>query len=250
MNFSQAGVLHAHEDADEVRGISLTGSDDHSGVLKTQYSLDEGTTWSSYENPIKISAEGIAAIQYYSVDRAGNYESPKTISLKIDKTAPEGKITLDPTTRKLTVFGNDNLSPATVTTTSKSSLITDEAGHTLKISFSKFEQNGLTSNVRVTGLAYDGVAVKNLPIARLPYAWAEKNKIIQTLAERATITRNFRADGIYNAKQNTTYVRVESPVSDSNEDLAPNDKKSQKETLSGLRIFWLSTKKGVMYLGY
>ncbi|MFA6494531.1 MAG: PxKF domain-containing protein, partial [Candidatus Paceibacterota bacterium] len=59
-----------------------------SGVYETRYSLDDGTTWAT-TTPVVISTEGTTVIMYYSVDNAGNIEATSTISVKIDKTAPE-----------------------------------------------------------------------------------------------------------------------------------------------------------------
>lgn len=59
-----------------------------SGILHTKYSLDNGETWHIYENPIILEDSGTSTIIYYSVDRAGNKEIPKTEIVKIDKELP------------------------------------------------------------------------------------------------------------------------------------------------------------------
>jgi len=66
--------------------VQLTAADNLSGVDKTYYSINgseykEGTGF-------KVTEEGITKVSYYSVDKAGNAEEPKTIEVKIDKTAP------------------------------------------------------------------------------------------------------------------------------------------------------------------
>jgi pimeloyl-ACP methyl ester carboxylesterase len=238
--------------SDVTVALSSVDNPGGAGVAATRYSLDSGATWQIYgaAEPIRISKEGIHTLQYQSVDFLGNSETAVATIINIDKTAPEGKITLDPVTRKLTVIGSDNLSQTTVESTPTSSLITDKAGHILKITFSDFKQQGFGATVRVTGLAYDGVPVKALPISRLMYLWTEKKDVISNLIERATITRHSHGAGLYDAKKNSTVILTESPVSDNDEDREPNDRKAKKETLSGLRIFWLSTKKGVMSVGY
>jgi len=66
--------------------IKLTPTDKDSGVAKTFYSINgsdykEGTSFT-------IDREGIHQVSFYSIDSAGNVEEPKTVEVKIDKTAP------------------------------------------------------------------------------------------------------------------------------------------------------------------
>ncbi len=56
---------------------SLTATDDNSGVLKIEYSLDGGQTWNLYSDTIHITQKGITTISYFSTDRAGNKENMK-----------------------------------------------------------------------------------------------------------------------------------------------------------------------------
>ena len=56
---------------------SLTATDDNAGILKTEYSLDGGQTWSIYSIPLHITKEGTTTISYFSTDRAGNKENMK-----------------------------------------------------------------------------------------------------------------------------------------------------------------------------
>lgn len=67
--------------------ISLNPTDDNSGVEKTEYSFDN-VSWNLYSSPIVVSTEGERTIYYKSTDNAGNVESTKSQSYKVDKTAP------------------------------------------------------------------------------------------------------------------------------------------------------------------
>ncbi len=67
--------------------VTLSGTDNLSGVNKTEYSTD-GSTWHTYSAPFTISTEGPTTVSYRSVDTAGNTEDTQTQDLKIDKTAP------------------------------------------------------------------------------------------------------------------------------------------------------------------
>lgn len=70
--------------------ISLTASDNEggSGILKTEYSLDDGQTWQIYTDTINIDKQGANKILFKSTDRAGNIEEEKTIEFKIDTIMP------------------------------------------------------------------------------------------------------------------------------------------------------------------
>jgi uncharacterized protein involved in tellurium resistance len=75
--------------------ITLSASDEGSGVEKTEYRLNEGD-WKTYESPILIKTDGISTIDYRSSDRAGNVEDSKSISLKLDNTKPVTKADVVP----------------------------------------------------------------------------------------------------------------------------------------------------------
>ncbi len=68
--------------------ISLSATDDHSGVDTIYYILDGGST-STYTSPISVSTDGNHDIEYWAVDNVGNTETSHTESFKIDKTDPE-----------------------------------------------------------------------------------------------------------------------------------------------------------------
>ncbi|RPH70650.1 hypothetical protein EHM76_06505 [bacterium] len=72
-----------------------------SGILKTEYSLDNGQTINVYSGPFVISTEKINKLKFRSVDNAGNEENPQEIEIKIDKTAPEAKIFIDQDKQKI-----------------------------------------------------------------------------------------------------------------------------------------------------
>ena len=68
--------------------ITLSANDNCSGVANTEYSTDGGQTWLSYSGSFIISSEGMTTLLYRSTDRAGNAETAKSITLKIDTIAP------------------------------------------------------------------------------------------------------------------------------------------------------------------
>lgn len=67
--------------------VTLSGTDNQSGVDNTFYKLDDGPQ-QTYSAPFNISVSGYHTIIYWSVDRAGNTESQKSMLIKVDSAAP------------------------------------------------------------------------------------------------------------------------------------------------------------------
>jgi len=66
--------------------VSLSATDTGgSGLAKTEYSLDIGTTWTTYTSPFIIANEGVGSVKARSIDIAGNVEVPIELSIKVDK---------------------------------------------------------------------------------------------------------------------------------------------------------------------
>ncbi len=74
--------------------ITLNVSDLTSGVSLTSYRIDSGT-WTGYTGPIQCSAPGIHSIQYFSSDVAGNFESMRTLTVRIDFEGPTSSATVN-----------------------------------------------------------------------------------------------------------------------------------------------------------
>ena len=78
--------------------LAAEDNDGGSGVSSITYSASgaqsiASTTVNAATSSFTISAEGETTITYYAIDVAGNHESPKTIVIKIDKTAPTISVT-------------------------------------------------------------------------------------------------------------------------------------------------------------
>lgn len=67
--------------------VTLSGTDNQSGVDNTFYKLDDGPQ-QTYSAPFNISVSGYHTIIYWSVDRAGNTESQRSLLIKVDSAAP------------------------------------------------------------------------------------------------------------------------------------------------------------------
>ncbi|MEV6815486.1 ThuA domain-containing protein [Micromonospora sp. NPDC051296] len=68
--------------------LSATDEDGGSGVARTEYQLGGATTWTAYAGPVQVTGDGSHELRFRSVDEAGNVEATKTVTVKIDATAP------------------------------------------------------------------------------------------------------------------------------------------------------------------
>ncbi|MFA6295800.1 MAG: chitobiase/beta-hexosaminidase C-terminal domain-containing protein [Patescibacteria group bacterium] len=69
--------------------VTLTATDDNSGVSATYYTLDGKTPTTSslvYSSPISLTSN--TSLKFFSKDKAGNVEAVKTVVYAIDKLAP------------------------------------------------------------------------------------------------------------------------------------------------------------------
>ncbi|MGC9308442.1 MAG: OmpL47-type beta-barrel domain-containing protein, partial [Thermoplasmatota archaeon] len=83
--------------------VTLNAQDREMGI--TKYSIDGGA-WLTYTAPFTIGIEGQHTISYYSIDAVGNQEVTKSVSFKIDKTAPTGSLSV-PQTGYIYFFGRE-----------------------------------------------------------------------------------------------------------------------------------------------
>ncbi|MFE5321563.1 OmpL47-type beta-barrel domain-containing protein [Paenibacillus sp. NPDC056579] len=67
--------------------------DNNSGFAKTEYSLDGGHTWQNYATPVTFDQDAKYTVSYRSTDKAGKVEEVQSLSLNLDKTAPEVVLT-------------------------------------------------------------------------------------------------------------------------------------------------------------
>ena len=75
-------------------GISIESSDVTSGVAKIYYSID-GAAYKTYSSPIKLAEEKSYQLKYYAVDRVGNAEEVKEMTVQLDLTAPTTSLTVE-----------------------------------------------------------------------------------------------------------------------------------------------------------
>ncbi|MCY9668322.1 heparinase II/III family protein [Paenibacillus alginolyticus] len=67
--------------------VSLNAVDVDSNVKKTEYSLDNGTTFQPYTSPVTLDKQGQYTLIYMSTDQAGNVEPAHNLSFSLVATA-------------------------------------------------------------------------------------------------------------------------------------------------------------------
>lgn len=83
-----------------------------SGVNHTYYKIDSGS-WNQYTTPFVISSDDQHIVLYYSTDLAGNVETQKSVTVKIDQTTPSIVLTkqvIDPFNVQFTAEVSDETS--------------------------------------------------------------------------------------------------------------------------------------------
>jgi hypothetical protein len=97
--------------------VNFTATDDLSGVVKTEFSLDNGAIWTTGES-VSLSASAIYNILYRSTDFEGNAETPKSIIVKLDSKAPVITASANP----VNIFNSVRVVPVTISGTIKDNL--------------------------------------------------------------------------------------------------------------------------------
>ena len=94
--------------------LHLDAEDFASGVTSTHYGTDGGEPDLTYAGPVTISAEGTTTVKYRSADAAGNTETAKTVTVRIDETAPsssdDAPMGWVGGTQHVTIASNDSMS--------------------------------------------------------------------------------------------------------------------------------------------
>ncbi|MBP9759969.1 MAG: hypothetical protein KBD24_01215 [Candidatus Pacebacteria bacterium] len=217
--------------------VTLSATDDKTGVASTTYSLDDGTTWLDYSAPFTITGEGQHTVLYRSTDKAGNTEDTKTATLYIDLTAPEARISANILSKDLLVAGKDNMGSTTVLKTTTGYTIADEAGHATKLTFKKSWNGKVLTFAQLTGIQYDSASVVTLPKTQLLYVWTPPTGTSNLTNQTVHVNKTFTVNATYVKPLNRTIVTV-----------AKDGKIGKPQTFSGLKLVTLTTANGV--IGY
>ncbi|OGY59615.1 MAG: hypothetical protein A3B23_00650 [Candidatus Colwellbacteria bacterium RIFCSPLOWO2_01_FULL_48_10] len=203
--------------------LSATDNAGGAGVYKVEYSLDNGTTWDQYSGPFNPPDGSAVTIKYRSEDYVGNLESTNSITIKVDQTPPEAKISFDPMARYLKVEGLDALGSTTVVKTSDLNYtITDHVGHTLKItlvpaSVPPYVTAGPIAtlsdeflNLNVASLKYDSAPAIIPQANNVYFGWTNTNllgnSILKTLQQSLAIVGKIILNSTYDSLTNKTVI--------------------------------------------
>lgn len=261
--------------------LTTADGDNGSGVDTTEYSLDNGMTWQTYADSFVVSTESTTTIQYFSTDKQGNKEEKKTETIKIDKTAPEAKISFNSTTQKLDISGIDALSSVSVVTVDKLEMktsnkqiknikswftrwfdrhkkslpdmlvtLTDEAGHTMSLTFEKTKDRYGFVFVRLLSIGYDG-SETILKDTDAQYKWrVDKKKGIYQLFAASLKIEAFRIEFHYNQKKNETWIMEKSQDLRDDDRDDDSDKRTIMKKLPGMVVPYLVSEQGGMRAKY
>ena len=95
--------------------ITLDADDEAggSGLQRIQYRINGGQAQDYAGTPVQITADGAAQFEYRAIDVAGNAEGFKAVPIKIDRTAPDTTVKVEPDATRGPGLWDDR--PATVT---------------------------------------------------------------------------------------------------------------------------------------
>ena len=114
--------------------ISLSATDNLSGVQSSFYRIDGGAT-QTYAGPFVVSSLGQHTIEYWSVDNLNNTEAAQALAIKIDTVAPVVTASANPSTAP------KKPQPVTVTI---SGSVTDAVSGVSSASFNVIDEYGVT----------------------------------------------------------------------------------------------------------
>ncbi|MFK7695042.1 OmpL47-type beta-barrel domain-containing protein [Paenibacillus sp. HJGM_3] len=146
--------------------VELNATDPTTGVTESVYSLNNGGTWQPYTGPIVLDQDGAYTIQYRSTDWAGHTEAAKSVSVRIDRTAPTGSIaysTTAPTSGPVVATLTPS-EPVTITNNGGSSQYTFEANGSFTFEFVDAAGNVGSRTATVTNIATKSTGVPGKPV--------------------------------------------------------------------------------------
>lgn len=68
--------------------LTLSATDNVSGVDRIEYRLDDAETWQTYVGPFTVDEDGVTMVEYRAIDEAAHVEATQTADIHVDTTAP------------------------------------------------------------------------------------------------------------------------------------------------------------------
>lgn len=220
-----------------------------SGILKTEYSLDNGQTIQEYTSPFSLTKEGITKLQVKSTDKAGNEEYPaKTIEIKIDKTPPEAKAIYNLDSQDFEILGTDNLTNTQATSSANTHYINDEAGNTTQLQLKSKDKEGQEekekndeNKLQLRSISYNNSEPIKFLENQLTFKLklAHKLATLKELEQQLKIEKQIKVEGNYSSKNDQTKLEVKQ-----------SEGKKQELIKSGIVLLQLLTKQGQLEAKY
>src|SRR3989344_71460 len=218
--------------------LTLDATDDNSGVLKTEYSLDGGTTWLEYSAPIQITTLGINDVLFFSTDRAGNKEENQSIEIKIDKWAPDASFMFDPAARDVAFSGIYDQSDVVAQDLGNRVILTDEAGNTTVLNYKEKTKKQKSIELELASVSYNDKPKIKLRDNETTYSWTlDKSGSINRL-EQELETKDNSISLSYSSKHDQTVV------------VKKIQRKKEKITLNGMIILKVKMMGGKIEYEY
>ncbi len=222
--------------------VTIHAQDDQSGILRTEYVLDDGSSVQTYTQPFVIKKEGKTKMLYYSVDNSGNTEKPTEMEIAIDKTPPELFVGFNPEKKQLQGTGEDTLSGInTILQTDTDIAARDKAGNTTQFDIiakkdNTNEKKG-NQNIVIQALRYNGLTTA-IPEVTLSVSWkTDKQNAIDHLMQTFVIKEQEKIHAVYNDNRDGSMV-IEKTVGE----------KTERLKLPGIQIVIVKSAEGKLSL--
>jgi pimeloyl-ACP methyl ester carboxylesterase len=219
LGFTEAADLHSPTTTLVVEGLAgangwyksivtttLNSVDDNSGVLETEFSMDNGDTWQTYANPLVFVQEGSTTLLYRSTDRAGNTEKANEKIIRIDTIVPEIILSFDRLSKDMMVAAFDT----NVTTSTKSGnliRVADIAGNTTTLRLSRQDTSN-TFQVTLFSLQYNQELPKRLTNNTWRAEWLETaSGTTKIFRQQAKVLGGQTALSLYHSQRDQTFER-------------------------------------------
>jgi hypothetical protein len=146
--------------------VGLVATDSGSGVREISYTVTRaqtisGSTTSGASVSIPVTDEGTSIISFYARDNAGNAEAPKTLTVRLDKTAPT--LTFNPPAPAANAAGwhNTNVAIAFASADTLSGVATSAPASPLMLST---EGLAVTATATITDVAGNSATFTSPPV--------------------------------------------------------------------------------------
>ncbi len=225
--------------------LSAIDNESGSGLDKTEYSFDN-TTWQKYIEPFTVNTEGKTIIYFRSSDFVGNLEQTKQVEIKIDKTAPEAKVSVNSDKDDLEVQGIDQNQTTVQKTDNKETkkkddavyIITDEAGNTLKLDVREWDKEK-QDKFRIYSLQYNNDPVQILDSNHFNVSYQGKKSKINVKEQNFELKGEIKIRIKYDVKKDKSTIMIKEPKEE-----------KIKEVKNGLVILQLTSNHGILEATY